>query len=69
MTKLPPGFIHEVPTHLTHPDVPLDPLTGVPFVDLENYCCGMLSRVESAPSMLDVHVFVFQAPMGSPPSS
>ncbi|KAI0745019.1 beta-lactamase-like protein [Earliella scabrosa] len=40
MTKLPPGFIHEVPTHLTHPDVPLDPLTGVPFVDLENYCCG-----------------------------
>ncbi|KAH9940423.1 beta-lactamase-like protein [Epithele typhae] len=40
MTKLPPGFILEVPLHLTHPDVPIDALTGVPFVDLENYCCG-----------------------------
>ncbi|EIW62446.1 uncharacterized protein TRAVEDRAFT_68886 [Trametes versicolor FP-101664 SS1] len=40
MTKLPPGFILEVPQHLSRPDVPLDPLTGVPFVDLENYCCG-----------------------------
>ncbi|KAI8994090.1 beta-lactamase-like protein [Trametes punicea] len=40
MTKLPPGFIHEVPQHLTHPDVPRDPLTGVPFVDLEHFCCG-----------------------------
>ncbi|KAI0779967.1 beta-lactamase-like protein [Fomes fomentarius] len=40
MTKLPPGFVHEVPTHLAHPDVPRDPRTGVPFVDLENYCCG-----------------------------
>ncbi|KAI0644381.1 beta-lactamase-like protein [Trametes meyenii] len=40
MTKLPPGFILEVPQHLSHPDVPRDPLTGVPFLDLENYCCG-----------------------------
>lgn len=40
MTKLPPGFILEVPQHLSRPDVPLDPLTAVPFVDLENYCCG-----------------------------
>ncbi|KAI9059121.1 hypothetical protein FKP32DRAFT_1761112 [Trametes sanguinea] len=40
MTKLPPGFIQEVPQHLFHPDVPKDPRTGVPFVDLENYCCG-----------------------------
>ncbi|KAH9851472.1 beta-lactamase-like protein [Lenzites betulinus] len=40
MTKLPPGFILEIPQHLSRPDVPLDPLTGVPFVDLENYCCG-----------------------------
>ena len=38
--KLPPGFVHEVPQHLMHPDVPRDPVTGVPFVDLENYCCG-----------------------------
>ncbi|KAI0373580.1 hypothetical protein BV20DRAFT_1049962 [Pilatotrama ljubarskyi] len=40
MSKLPPGFIHEVPQHLSHPDTPRDPLTGVPFLDLENYCCG-----------------------------
>ncbi|RPD78528.1 hypothetical protein L226DRAFT_481337 [Lentinus tigrinus ALCF2SS1-7] len=40
MTKLPPGFIHEVPQHLSQPDVPKDDRTGVPFVDLENYCCG-----------------------------
>ncbi|KAI0697733.1 beta-lactamase-like protein [Cerioporus squamosus] len=40
MTKLPPGFIHEVPQHLSRPDVPRDDRTGVPFVDLENYCCG-----------------------------
>ncbi|KAI0633902.1 beta-lactamase-like protein [Trametes polyzona] len=40
MTKMPPGFILEVPQHLSRPDVPRDPLTGVPFVDLENYCCG-----------------------------
>ncbi|PIL34019.1 hypothetical protein GSI_03727 [Ganoderma sinense ZZ0214-1] len=40
MTKLPPGFIHEVPQHLARPDVPQDPRTGVPIVDLENYCCG-----------------------------
>ncbi|KAI0769565.1 beta-lactamase-like protein [Trametes elegans] len=40
MTKLPPGFLLEVPQHLLEPDVPVDPLTGVPFLDLENYCCG-----------------------------
>ena len=40
MTKLPPGFIHEVPQHLSQPDVPKDDRTGVPFIDLENYCCG-----------------------------
>ncbi|KAI0328412.1 hypothetical protein GY45DRAFT_1326427 [Cubamyces sp. BRFM 1775] len=40
MTKLPPGFVHEAHQHLAHPDVPKDALTGVPFVDLENYCCG-----------------------------
>ncbi|TFK85561.1 hypothetical protein K466DRAFT_184385 [Polyporus arcularius HHB13444] len=40
MTKLPPNFFHEVPQHLSRPDVPRDDRTGVPFVDLENYCCG-----------------------------
>jgi hypothetical protein len=48
-TKLPPGFIHELPTHLRdHP--PVNPLTGVPIIDFENYCCGMygfqLSRIQ-----------------------
>ncbi|TFK56459.1 hypothetical protein OE88DRAFT_1649765 [Heliocybe sulcata] len=39
MTKLPPGFKHELRQHLAEHPVS-DPLTGVPFVDLENYCCG-----------------------------
>lgn len=39
MTKLPPGFTHELRQHLSD-DPPLDEVTGVPFVDLENYCCG-----------------------------
>jgi 7,8-dihydropterin-6-yl-methyl-4-(beta-D-ribofuranosyl)aminobenzene 5'-phosphate synthase len=39
MTKLPPGFSHELRQHLAdHP--PVDEKTGVPFIDLENYCCG-----------------------------
>ncbi|EPQ60106.1 Metallo-hydrolase/oxidoreductase [Gloeophyllum trabeum ATCC 11539] len=39
MTRLPPGFKHEMRQHLSeHPII--DPLTGVPFLDLENYCCG-----------------------------
>ena len=40
MTKFPPGFIQEVPLHLMDPDVPKDPLTGVPILDFENFCCG-----------------------------
>ncbi|KAF8745716.1 Metallo-beta-lactamase superfamily, partial [Rhizoctonia solani] len=39
MTKLPPGFTHEIKHHLTH-DPPYDARTQVPFVDLDNYCCG-----------------------------
>lgn len=38
-TQLPPGFTHELRQHLAD-NPPIDPLTGVPFVDLENYCCG-----------------------------
>ncbi|EJF58234.1 hypothetical protein DICSQDRAFT_91068 [Dichomitus squalens LYAD-421 SS1] len=41
MTKLPPGFVHEVAQQLAHTDVPHDPRTGVPILDLENYCCGV----------------------------
>ncbi|EMD37544.1 hypothetical protein CERSUDRAFT_50292 [Gelatoporia subvermispora B] len=41
MTKLPPGFTLELRLHLSEDHKPpIDPLTGVPFVDLENYCCG-----------------------------
>ncbi|PCH43466.1 hypothetical protein WOLCODRAFT_132776 [Wolfiporia cocos MD-104 SS10] len=40
MTKLPPGFTHELRVHLGEHNPPIDPLTGIPFVDFENYCCG-----------------------------
>ncbi|CCM05016.1 uncharacterized protein FIBRA_07215 [Fibroporia radiculosa] len=40
MTKLPPGFTHEVPQHLQDHNPPIDPVTNTPFIDLENYCCG-----------------------------
>ncbi|KAG8982907.1 hypothetical protein FRB95_007680 [Tulasnella sp. JGI-2019a] len=39
-TKLPPGFKHEIRTHLESPKVPKDDLTGVSILDFENYCCG-----------------------------
>ncbi|EJD02992.1 uncharacterized protein FOMMEDRAFT_108055 [Fomitiporia mediterranea MF3/22] len=39
-TKLPPGFSSELSQHLTKHSPPVDKVTGVPFVDLENYCCG-----------------------------
>ena len=42
MTKLPPGFTHELRQHLNDPDVPVDDKTGVPIVDLDNYCCGVV---------------------------
>ncbi|KAI0268652.1 metallo-beta-lactamase protein [Gloeopeniophorella convolvens] len=40
MTKLPPGFTHEVRHHLVDRVPELDPLTGVPFLPLEDFCCG-----------------------------
>lgn len=39
MTRLPPGFSQEIINHLTN-GPPVDKLTGVPYVDLDNYCCG-----------------------------
>ncbi|KII92071.1 hypothetical protein PLICRDRAFT_36846 [Plicaturopsis crispa FD-325 SS-3] len=39
MTRLPPGFTHEVPTHAGQtPDV--DPVTGVKVLDFDKFCCG-----------------------------
>jgi hypothetical protein len=43
MSTLPPGFSHEIPQHLSRPppnEPRKDPLTGLPFVDLDKYCCG-----------------------------
>ncbi|KAG9011070.1 hypothetical protein FRB90_007504 [Tulasnella sp. 427] len=40
MTRLPPGFVPEVPNHLVERDVPVDDETGCKILDLENYCCG-----------------------------
>ncbi|KAI0253323.1 hypothetical protein BJV78DRAFT_1372879, partial [Lactifluus subvellereus] len=40
MTKLPSGFTHELRHHLTHKVPELDPLTGVPILPLEDFCCA-----------------------------
>ena len=40
MNKLPPGFSGENHRHLVDQEPPVDPLTGVPILDLENWCCG-----------------------------
>lgn len=45
MTKLPPGFSHELPQHLFEQTPAKDPLTGVPILDFENFCCGTRSRL------------------------
>ena len=37
--KLPPGFMHETRQRLADEETK-DPLTGVPIIDLENFCCG-----------------------------
>ncbi|KAI6032946.1 metallo-beta-lactamase protein [Pisolithus orientalis] len=38
--KLPPGFKLELPQHLSDPRTVKDPLTGVPIINLEDFCCG-----------------------------
>ncbi|EGO25584.1 hypothetical protein SERLADRAFT_348468 [Serpula lacrymans var. lacrymans S7.9] len=40
MTKLPPGFTHEMRQHLVDHSPPKDPRTGVPMLDFERLCCG-----------------------------
>ncbi|KAJ7076391.1 beta-lactamase-like protein [Mycena belliarum] len=41
-TKLPPGFTHELPQHLQQQNPPIasHPLTGVPVLDFDKFCCG-----------------------------
>ena len=45
MSKLPPGFTHELRHHLTHKVPQVDPLTGVPILPLEEFCCGSYRRL------------------------
>ncbi|KIJ67881.1 hypothetical protein HYDPIDRAFT_107408 [Hydnomerulius pinastri MD-312] len=40
MTKLPPGFTHEMRQHLIDQKPEKDERTGVPILDFENFCCG-----------------------------
>jgi len=40
MTKLPSGFTHEMRHHLTDKVPEPDPLTGVPILPLEDFCCA-----------------------------
>lgn len=69
MTKLPPGFTLEVKLHLTEHNPPIDDVTGAPFLDLENYCCGVCtSRVTKYQPVLTPFI-PLQAHMDSPLSS
>ena len=41
MTKLPPGFTHELPQHLQQKDHGThDDVKGVPVLDFDKFCCG-----------------------------
>jgi len=43
MTKLPPGFTHELQQHLNQPGHGVyDEAKGVPVLDFDNFCCGKL---------------------------
>ncbi|KAG8739743.1 hypothetical protein FRC10_005212 [Ceratobasidium sp. 414] len=53
MTKLPPGFTHEVKGDLTERNPPFDKRTGVPFLDLDNFCC-VYNASSIAPSHCDL---------------
>ncbi|KAF8967865.1 beta-lactamase-like protein [Flammula alnicola] len=41
MTKLPPGFTHELPQHIQqHDHGVFDEVKGVPILDFDRFCCG-----------------------------
>ncbi|TFK73977.1 hypothetical protein BDN72DRAFT_956061 [Pluteus cervinus] len=40
MTKLPPGFSHELPQHLRDHCPKVDEQLGVPVLDFNKFCCG-----------------------------
>ncbi|KAJ7045622.1 beta-lactamase-like protein [Mycena alexandri] len=63
-TKLPAGFTHELPQHLQHQNPPLKthPVTGVPVLDLNEFCCGahgFSALIETQISGEDAHLTLF----------
>ncbi|KAF8070550.1 beta-lactamase-like protein [Lyophyllum atratum] len=61
MTKLPPGFVHELPQHIQLYPEP-DEVTGVPVVDLDHFCCGahgFSALIETAVEGEDSHYTLF----------
>ncbi|KAG6918714.1 hypothetical protein DXG01_012199 [Tephrocybe rancida] len=56
MTKLPPGFVHELPQHIQlYPEV--DEVTGVPVIDFDHFCCGNVRVNPSDPAITGAHGF------------
>ncbi|KAF5380524.1 hypothetical protein D9615_004511 [Tricholomella constricta] len=61
MTRLPPGFVHELPQHVQLYPEP-DEVTGVPVVDLDHFCCGahgFSALIETAVEGEDSHYTLF----------
>ncbi|VDB96760.1 unnamed protein product [Peniophora sp. CBMAI 1063] len=63
MTKLPPGFSHEIHQHLRDQQPTIDPTTGVPVLNFEKFCCGahgLSALIETEdPSTNTVHRTLF----------
>ena len=60
MTKLPPGFTHELPQHLQQHGHSVDTVMGVPAFDFEKFCCGepaILSTETAGSIYLGAHGF------------
>ncbi|KAJ6625530.1 beta-lactamase-like protein [Mycena sp. CBHHK59/15] len=63
-TKLSPGFTHELPQHLQQQDPPCHahPVTGVPVLDFDNFCCGahgFSALIETQINGEDSHLTLF----------
>ncbi|RDB25048.1 7,8-dihydropterin-6-methyl-4-(beta-D-ribofuranosyl)-aminobenzene-5'-phosphate synthase [Hypsizygus marmoreus] len=61
MTKLPPGFVHELPQHIQLYPLP-DEVTGVPIVDFDHFCCGahgFAALIETQIDGADSHFTLF----------
>ncbi len=60
MTKLPPGFTHEVTLHLQQDASSPDEVTGVPVLNFDKFCCGTYNIAQDV-----AHLDRFQARMVS----